>query len=282
MGRKKKFWIWTAAAFGVIVLFMGAALVSPQVRLAVKGLLLEAGDRAEKRVPILLYHHLYQEPQRDMFGKNPMALPVDTFRKQMQLLHDNGYQTITAEALRKFITEGHTLPDRCVLITFDDGYESVIEYAYPILKKYGFHAVIFAETSKISQQDEAFEPDGLQYLHRSSMEQTADVFEYGSHTHGMHWMDAQKKPVLTTMPDNEVLADLEQSKKALDTEIFAYPYGAYSQNTVHLLEEAGYAMGFDNKNGRVTHKTDLYRIPRYTIFQRTSMQQFSQIIGLFH
>lgn len=280
MDRTKKIWIWIVSVLTVLALLALSVVASPPLRSAVRGVVLRVGDRIEKRIPVLLYHHLYQEGQREQFAKNPMALPVDTFRQHMKLLHDNGFVTITASDLRGFIQSGKQLPDRCVLITFDDGYESVCQYAYPVLKEYGFHAVIFAETSKMIWEDIPFDPNGLQYLHQKSLQRTADVFEFGSHTHAMHWVDNHKRPVLTTMSESEILTDLQTSRRILNTDIFAYPYGSYRSNTVRLVQQAGYQMGFDNKDGRVTRRTDLFRIPRYTIFQKTSIERFCQDVGI--
>ncbi len=280
MKLKKTIVICICAALALLAAAAALISVKPQAYYFGRGAIEKIGDKLEKRVPVLLYHHLYAPEQQAVYGNNPMALPVGVFAEQMKLLADNGYQTITADELYRFLTDGAPLPKKCVMVTFDDGYESNCVYAYPVLKQYGFKAVIFAETSKIIWEDCAFDPAGLQRLRQKSMAATGDVFTFASHSHAMHWQDEGGNPVLTTKPADEVLKDMETSRDVLGTDIYAYPYGAYNGTVIDLLGQAGYKMSFLNKAGRVTKRTHPFKIPRYTIYQNNATARFKNTLGL--
>jgi len=89
------------------------------------------------RVPILMYHHFADD------GSPDVTISGDAFERQMKALHDAGYTTISFEQLRDYVYNGAALPERPLLITIDDGYMSVYDTAYPILKKYGMKATAF-------------------------------------------------------------------------------------------------------------------------------------------
>src|SRR4029453_14466196 len=82
------------------------------------------------RVLVLMYHDLSPEP------KDPSALSVANFGKQLELMRDNNFHWISMSHNTDFILHSSPVPDNAVLLTFDDGYESFYTYAYPLLQKY--------------------------------------------------------------------------------------------------------------------------------------------------
>ena len=93
-------------------------------------------------IPILTYHRFAEN------CSSPMCMPKNTFKLQMRYLKENGYHVITAEELLAFLEYRQGLPQKSVLITMDDGYRSVYNVAYPILKEYGFPATLFIYTRR--------------------------------------------------------------------------------------------------------------------------------------
>lgn len=98
-------------------------------------------------VPVLLYHHL--DPAAD--GSNGAVITPETFEAHIRALAESGYTGISVNDLTAYVKYGANLPAKPVLITFDDGYTSNYEYAYPILQKYGMKATIFVIGSSLGK-----------------------------------------------------------------------------------------------------------------------------------
>ena len=88
---------------------------------------------------------------------NNAVIPVEQFREQMLYLHNQGYYTATMEELYGFLKGELELPEKTVVITFDDGYESNYTYAFPILRNMGYKCTIFLHGKSILDYE-----DGLQ------------------------------------------------------------------------------------------------------------------------
>jgi len=94
--------------------------------------------------PILLYHHIATNPTSSRYYVEP-----DMFARQMQWLYDHGYKTISVTTLINTIKNGGLLPERPVVITFDDGWQDVFVNAFPVMQKFGFYGVSYLITSRI-------------------------------------------------------------------------------------------------------------------------------------
>ena len=86
---------------------------------------------AEYELPIIMYHHILKEKSKQ--GK--FVVSPDEFEADLKYLKKNGYTAITADTLIRYHEDGEPLPDKPVMITFDDGYLSYLEYAVPLLEK---------------------------------------------------------------------------------------------------------------------------------------------------
>ncbi len=100
-----------------------------------------------KTVPVLMYHSVARE--RPDWLWSHLITPVELFERQMRLLKKKGWNTITLSQLHSHMKNNTALPDKPVVLTFDDGYLDNRVYAYPILKRYGHHAVIWMSTDFI-------------------------------------------------------------------------------------------------------------------------------------
>ena len=89
-------------------------------------------------VPVLMWHNLAEESSGDM------TISVDTFRAQIEALHEAGFKTVSLQQLYDYVHFGTELPEKPIVLTFDDGYFSNYEYAFPILQEYDMQATIFA------------------------------------------------------------------------------------------------------------------------------------------
>ena len=95
-------------------------------------------------VPVVMYHGVM--PGRDDWAWNHLITPLDVFEGQMRALEENGWTTIPLARLHDHVVHGAALPEKPVVLTFDDGYLNNWVYVYPVLKKYGHHAAIWMST----------------------------------------------------------------------------------------------------------------------------------------
>lgn len=181
-------------------------------------------------VPILLYHRIDVSSIESQYYVSP-----EKFEEQMKLLHDWGYTTITTELLVQAITEGANLPQRPIILTFDDGHLNNYTIAYPIMKKYGFSGAIYIVGEYMGTPD---------YMNADQIKEMAqDGWEVGSHS--MNHFD------LTSLNTQQKQYEIVESRKFLETELglpiqtFSYPFGIKDQTVINLAHSAGYiaAMG---------------------------------------
>lgn len=220
-------------------------------------------------IPILLYHNL-----TDGSGPQDSAnLDVSVFKQQMQYLYDNGYTTITPAELREWMQGELRLPQKTVMITFDDGYESVYTLGYPILKQYGFKATVFIVTRSIADYG-----NHVNFPHMSwaQMNSATDVFTYGSHTDSLHYVK-HGVSYLFYVDTASIITDLVKSRKILNnTPYFAYPYGGYDGRIINAVQKAGYNMAFTTHERYVYVGDSMYAIPRFTI--DADMDRFIEVV----
>mgnify|MGYP001565841757 FL=1 len=99
-----------------------------------------------KKIPILMYHSISYEKE------NILRVPKENFRNQMKYLKDNNYTTLTLDELYSYMKTGKDLPNKPIVITFDDGYKDNYTNAYPILKEFNLKATIFVITNTIDHE----------------------------------------------------------------------------------------------------------------------------------
>ena len=191
--------------------------------------------RADVKVPILLYHNFVTTvPESDPDNFNYINTP-ESFEENIKTFLENGYTIISMKELVLADSGKIELPDKPMLITFDDGYYSNYEYIYPILKQYQVKASIFIVTDKIGQ-----EIDGIKYLgwEQCLEMQNSGLVEIGSHSKKHVFYDKRSVRELR----DDVKASYEEIEKHLgkqDLKIFAYPFGAYTTETVRTLKNNG-------------------------------------------
>jgi len=232
----------------------------------------DAGGQVE-RLPVLMYHHLVtDEPESDA------ELHVDCFQKQMQFLHEHGYATLTLEEFERHHAQG-AFPERSLLITFDDGYRSFLEHAYPLLRTFGFSSVVFPVVGLMpGLQRHIVFVDHLSFHEIRLMESLGGRIDVGSHTYDLHdYGDAEHAMALRQPGESvcdhhdRVRRDLLTSKLLLeaqtDREIdaLAWPYGITTEALVDVAAEVGFALQFTTDVGYVTAATPLTALPRFNV-----------------
>ena len=189
-------------------------------------------ERAQMaRVPLIMYHDILAEKQV-FFDITPEELEAD-----FQLIRDNGLTPISLDRLVAHLRTGLPLPEKPILLTFDDGYVGHYEHVYPLLKQYGYPAVFSVFTDKL---------DG-NIVGRSTLtwEQVQEMAADPLVTIASHSITHPRN--LTEVESDEELAqELSESKQLLEARLgipihyFTYPEGHYDERVMEAAEAAGY------------------------------------------
>lgn len=251
-------------------------------------------------VPVLLYHHL--DPDAD--GSNQMVVTPATFERQIRALHDAGYTGVSIEALRNYIQDGTALPERPIVITFDDGYLSNYEYAFPILQKYGMKATIFVIGSSVGHT-EFYKDTNYPITPHFGVAELQEMLSSGlidiqSHTYDMHQTAAyepgvarcsmQKLPGETDAQYVAALTEDMRLQRALlepmtgrQVNALAYPLGAYSSLTAKTLVQLGIEATFTTIPGSNTIEqgvpASLHGLYRYGVYESTTPEQLLAMVS---
>ena len=193
-------------------------------------------------IPVLCYHR---------FGnacRSNLCVSEAAFARQLQYLKENDFHVISLSDLLRFIEYETSLPPKSVVITIDDGYRSIYDVAYPLLREYGYTASLFVYTDFIEASANALTWAQLRELKKAG-------FEIGSHsvTHSdltvMRPGENEKQFIeRVTMEIRESKAIIDQQLNQ-DTTFFAYPYSNYDARVIKLTQEAGYKLGLTVKSG---------------------------------
>ena len=236
-------------------------------------------NTAPLRIPVLAYHSiLSQEYYYPINTENPWIMSEDLFRKHMQYLHDNNFTPITSRQLIKFLycnCRDHCaaclcdcvrMPENPVLITFDDGYLDNALFAAPILREFGFTAMLFVITDRLADEQQAMAAHPIPWMSEIDMRMNFDVFEIGSHTHNLHNFIGSQAALAVESREN-IRADLRRSFEfPLNMrQGFAYPFGIVSDNAIAALRDEGVRFAFTTYWGYITEESDPFRLPRFNI-----------------
>ena len=189
-------------------------------------------------VPVLCYHQFSHKR-----NTNIMFVSEDAFEQQMSYLKSNGYNVISMKQLLDFVEYRLRPPKNSVVITIDDGWKSAKTIAYPILKKYGFTAVLFVYTDLIKSKPNsvALSWDELRQLKESG------VFEVESHT--------TTHSDLSKVSDEQLHRELVESQRLIASRVgespltLAYPYGVFNDRVVDAVMKNGYRAAFSVLRG---------------------------------
>ncbi len=243
----------------------------------------QAVKKGINEIPILMYHRITDGIPPGT--KHGIYVPRDQFERQLEFLKRRGFTALNFFDVRSILEGKKNIPDRPVMITFDDGYEDNYVMAFPLLKKYKMTATIFlignpAIRSNI-WDEKTGEPGAPLLNDRQIQEMIAAGIEFGSHT-----MNHKK---LTLCSSEEAGMEITESKKVLEqrlnTEIlsFAYPYGELNQQIKQHVAAAGYMFGIATDSGRRNIWADLFKIRRMMIFPHASLFSFwKKTSGRYH
>ena len=219
--------------------------------------------------PILTFHAVDDQASSISFSPS-------IFARGIALLHDRGYQTLSLMELSDRLRGGISPPERSFAITFDDGYRSVYDRAFPVLQRYGMTATVFLTTGSAKTKR-------LPSMEGRSMLSWGEINEMhrAGITFGAHTLT---HPDLTRLPVNLMEAEIVGSKAVIEdalscaVETFAYPYGRYDNRSRELVSRH-FLCACSDRLGLYRSTSDLYAMERVDAYYLRSERLFHGMLS---
>ncbi len=228
------------------------------------------------RLPIIMYHGLVS----DVSYQNQYMIDPNLFEQDLIYLKDNGYHTIFISELEDYVENRKPLPEKPIILTFDDGYYNNYVYAYPLLKKYQQKAVIspIGITADRAEEEQRKNPLYSQCGWTELKEMSCSgLVEIQNHTYNLHQNDTDRKGAAARPNESEaeyeemLLNDLQMFSDKMYQNLqqrpnaFVYPFGAKSKSTLSIVKKAGYRAVLDceQKMNLINDIEDLYTLHRF-------------------
>ncbi|WP_214228279.1 polysaccharide deacetylase family protein [Pedobacter sp. B4-66] len=189
---------------------------------------------SKKEVPVLCYHQIRDWKASDSKRAHDDIIPPANFKQHIKMLADSGYHTILPDQLYDYLNYGAKLPEKPIIISFDDTDLDQFTVAAPELKKYGFQGVFFIMTVSIGRP---------RYMSKTQIKTLSDE----GHVIASHTWNHKN---FTQFTDEDWAIQIDKPTKTLETitgkkvEYFAYPYGVWKPETLHKLKEHGFKAAF--------------------------------------
>jgi peptidoglycan/xylan/chitin deacetylase (PgdA/CDA1 family) len=224
-------------------------------------------------IPILTYHHTEQAPPKG-FPMRSLWVTPSSFSTQMHWLSRLGYRGLAMSELMPYLRGEKK--GKVVGITLDDGYQSNVSHALPILKQHGFSATCYVVSGRLGQHNEWDAALGMAkaaLMSGEEMRAWVDAgMEVGSHT--------CSHADLSRLSLTEARHELLQSKSDLENLLqkpvtqFCYPYGHFSPEHEALVSQAGYEAATTTHRGRACATDRMTALPRVPVVRSTYAVQF--------
>lgn len=214
-----------------------------------------------RRVPVLMYHEITA-------GPNALYVAPEELDGHLGWLKEHGYTAITLKRLYKYYTDGAPIPEKAVVLTFDDGYVSYYTNALPLLKKYKWPGTLFVITGSVGKQ-------GM-VTWDQVREAAAQGTEIGSHT--------INHPSLELLTGASLVQEITESRKVLEAEtgqrieFFCYPAGKFNDEVVKTVREAGYLGAVTTQYGLAAPDQDALLWKRIRVNKGLSPQGLGSLI----
>ncbi|MGF1794748.1 polysaccharide deacetylase family protein [Photobacterium swingsii] len=231
-------------------------------------------DKLRREMPVIMYHRFIQDDTEK--GVHSTYMHIKMFEKHLKLLKRMGFESLTFEDLAKDNVIRRLDPGkRHIMITVDDGYADNYHLMLPLLKKYGFKAVVYVVTGESFNRWDVENPENPENkVNLMSAEQVKALAESGVIEIAGHTMT---HPKLDSLSRDQQYDEITQNKQQLEELIgkpltsFAYPFGLCNQDTKEIVRDNGYQFAVATNSGPLHFHQDPYEIRRIGIFPRTDV-----------
>lgn len=275
--------------FSKIVLFLTILVILLTVGISIA----IANSEEYIEVPIIMYHSILKDPSRS----NKYTVTPSVLEEDLKYIKDNGYTTITISDLISFVYDDMPLPEKPIVLTFDDGHYNNYGYLFPLLEKYDMKAVISivgSYTDKFTKTDEA--NLNYSYLRWKDIKELMDTgrIEFQNHTYSLHSNTGKRigTKKIKGETDEHYKNVLEEDILKLQQEFeestnytpqcFTYPFGGISNASLDIIKELGFKASLSCEQGinKLTkNPNSLYLLKRYNRPSYISTYNFFQKIN---
>lgn len=223
-------------------------------------------------IPVLMYHYLSTPPADADIYRHDLSVPPERFAAHLDRLLAEGYTTVNLYQVIDALQRGIPLPDKPVVITFDDGYRDNYENAFPLLKERSMQATIFVVTDFIDEERPA-------YL---TWEMAREMLVAGIsiESHGRNHVSLANKSndylVWQALGSLETIA----YELGVRPRFVSYPAGEYDQRTVDIFRSANYWAGFTTRQGASLDNQRLFELPRIRVRNTTTPDELIRLLSL--
>jgi peptidoglycan/xylan/chitin deacetylase (PgdA/CDA1 family) len=230
------------------------------------------GTERSVNVPVLMYHYLSVPPPGANIYRQDLSVSPELFAAHLGAMQQAGYIAISPYDLLAHLAQGAALPEKPVLITFDDGYRDNYENAFPLLSEHNMTAVFFVVTDFIDEQrPEYFTWDMLREMSAAGM---------SIESHGRNHVSLAGKDADYLIW--QALGSLEtiQYELGVRPRFVSYPAGEYDRSVIDIFRSAGYWAGFTTMQGATHSSDDLFQLRRVRVRGTTTPEELLRLLAL--
>ncbi len=248
------------------------------------------------QLPVVMYHQITKNPTR----AGQYCVTLNELENDLKYIKKRGYTPITTDRLLRYVYDGEHLPDKPIMLTFDDGYETVYSYLLPLLEEYDMCAiasVVGAYTDMFTQLDD--HTLSYSYMNWAEISELANGgrIEIQSHSYDLHKLNNSGRNGAKKVSGESIyeysaflhcdlgkMQSLMEEKTGYRPTAFTYPYGCYSKESKDILKSMGFEAAFvceERINYIDVENTDwLYRIGRYNRPHGIGSAEFFATMGV--
>jgi len=223
-------------------------------------------------VPILMYHYISVPPPNANIYRRDLSVTPENFAAQLAYLQAEGYTAISLRQLTYYLAGQGSLPDKPIILTFDDGYIDNYTNAFPLLKQYGFSGTFALVTQSIDYADPNYMSwDNVIEMHAAGM-------EFAGHSY-RHY-DLRERQV------DFLIYEIIGSKEAIEARInepvryFVYPSGHYDQLVIDVLVSADFWGALTIQHGYDYRHAERFEMPRIRMRGADTLEIFQAKLAI--
>lgn len=236
-------------------------------------------QHSAQKVPILMYHSISRQASPQF---RPFIVTPPLFEEHLSYLKQEGYTPLTvSEFLVLRNAADASLPERPIVLTFDDGFADFYTDALPLLQKYGFPATLYVTTGYVNETSRWLQRRGEGERPMLSWTQLAELHEHGielgAHTH--------THPQLDLLSHAEAWSEITQSKTLLEGHLaievasFAYPFGYHTSAVRRQVIQAGFSSACAVKYAMSSTESDIFALARLFVSIETDTRALAHLLS---